>query len=561
MSNPMSETKPNRPRAAAVIWLLIVFAVSFDVAFLWQRAGGAYESEFGGHPDEAAHYVTGLFVRDAVTALPSCVAQKSIAPLKAFGPEAPGGFYEHYPKVALGVWPPGFYAVQTGWTLPFGVSRTSVLLLMAALAGGVGVLLYRVVRVEFGAFAGFIAAIVWLSAPLIRTYYGMVMAEMLCTLTMFGATIFWGRFLDETRMRDAVCFGLLAAAAILTKGTGLALAVMVLLSLPLTRRWSVLRNRATWVSAAIVAIIAGPWTWYFRKTGAQVGGWADNSGGTSLAFIREALPYYGGHLALAMGYAVLAFAVVGMCSRIFGRGPRVGRWAALASLVFGVLIFQCLLPVGFEERHIISATPALVVFAVVGVVWVARLPRIRATEEAAQPQREWLWLVLLVLLSFPVFAMARVQKGCAGFAPLADWLLAQSPKARVLVCSDAVGEGMFISEVAMLDERPGMTIERASKSLVAKESQSWKGDNPLPRFDDAKLLAHLTSAKIEYIILDSAIPDRRRKDYHDQLTRVIESNAPNFWKVLESPITRDGEPMYRPLRLYRVKDAKNLILK
>ncbi len=549
----MPDSTPTRPRLTALVWLVIVFAVAFDVAFLWQRASGAYASEFGAHPDEAAHYVTGLFVRDAVTTLPSCVSQKSIAPLKAFGPEAPDGFYAHYPKVALGVWPPAFYAVQTAWTLPFGVSRTSLLLLMASIAGAIGVVMYRVVKPEFGTFAGFVAALLWLSAPLVRTHYGMIMAETLSTLTMFGATVFWGRYLDEKRMRDAVWFGLLAAAAILTKGTGLALALMVVFSILLTRRWAVVRQKATWLAAFLVALIAGPWTWFFRKAGTQVGGWADNSGGGSLAFTMEAIPFYARHLALATGFAVIGFALVGMAARVFGKSERSGRWTALTSLVAAVFVFQCLMPVGHEARHIISATPALVVLAIAGAAWIAQLPRFRAMDERAQPQRVAMWVVLLVLLTVPMFAMRPVHKEHTGFAPIAEWLIAQPKKSRVLVCSDAMGEGMLISELAMRDNRPGITVERGSKSLVDPKGRTWEGNNLRERFDDAQLLAYLLAGKIEFIVLDSAVPERRRAGYHDQLARVIEQNSPNFWLIQESPITRDAEPMYRPLRLFRTK--------
>ena len=557
----MSDFKKSHPRLAAALWLLIVFALAFDVAFLWQRASGAYTSEFGAHPDEAAHYVTGLFVRDAITAVSSTISQRSTAPLKAFGPAAPGGFYEHYPKVALGVWPPGFYVAQSAWTLPFGVSRTSILILMAMLAGGVGVLMYRILRPEFGVFAGFLGLLLWLCAPLVRTFYGMVMAEMLSTFLMLSATIFWGRYLDEGRTSDAVRFGLLAAIAILTKGTGLALVLMVVFSILLAKKWNVFRCPGPWIAAGLVAFIAGPWTWYFRKAGTQVGGWADNSGGSSLSFTLAALPYYARHLALATGFAVIAFAVVGIYARVVRRGSRNGRWTAIASLVFGVFIFQCLIPVGLESRHIISATPALVLLAVAGAVWVARLPRFRASLETAQPRRDGMWVAILALLSLPILALAHVEKAFTGFGPIADWLVVQAPRARILVCSDAVGEGMFISEVTMLDKRPGLTVERASKTLVSEEGRTWEGNNLRTRFDDAKLLEYLSAGKIDYIVLDSAVPDRKRSGYHDQLARVIETNQSRFWRVLENPIVRDGEAMYRPLRLFRVTDGAKPISK
>ena len=536
---------------------MIVFALGFDVAFLWQRAGGAYESEFGAHPDEAAHYVTGLFVRDAVTTIPEVVQSRSFAQMKAFGPDAPDGFYAHYPKVALGVWPPGFYVVQTAWTLPFGVSRTAILLLMAALASGVGVLIFHSLRREFGMLSGAIGSLLWLSAPLIRMHYGMVMAEMLCAFTMFAATIFWGRFLDARKTRDAALFGLFAAAAILTKGTGLALALMVVFSILVSRKLAILRDRGTWIGAMIVAIVAGPWTWYFRNAGTQVGGWSDNSGGFSLDFTLRAIPFYARHIVLATGIAIAVLAIIGVYARCVKSGENRGRWAAFASLVFGVYVFQCLIPVGDESRHIIAATPALVVLAFGGLEWLLLESRLLSVGSISTGKKRALLAALVVLLSMPVFAMTRVKKDTAGFAMLAEWIVANAPNSRVLVCSDAEGEGMFISEIAMRDARPGITVERGSKSLVDPKGRTWDGRNLKERFDAEGLMKYIGSGKIDFLVLDSAVPERRRVSYHDQVTRVVEDNQLEFWKVLESPITRAGEAMYRPLRLFSIRGKKN----
>jgi hypothetical protein len=557
----MSDTTQTKMRLTSTWWLLVAFVLAFDIAFLFQRVTGAYESEFGAHPDEAAHYVTGLFVRDAVTTLPGCIAQKSIVPLKAFGPDAPGGFYAHYPKVALGVWPPGFYAVQTAWTLPFGVSRTSVMLLMATLAASIALLIFRFVRREFGLVPAIVAGTLWLALPLARLHYSMVMGEILSTLCMFSAAILWGRYLDAFRARDAVYFALLASLAILTKGTGLALALMVIFSLLLSRKWSVLSMRYTWIAAAMVAIIAGPWTWYFRKAGTQVGGWADNSGGLSVSFTLEAIPYYLRNLGLAVGIAVAAFSLIGMIARSLDRGPNSGRWSSQTALVFAVFIFQCILPVGHEARHIISATPSIVVLAIEGIARVASLPGFRASESSGQPRRIAAFSLILAVLSVPTIALTSVQKSCGGFVPIAEWLMSQPKKSRVLVCSDSEGEGMFISEIAMRDKRPGFSIERGSKSLVDPKGRTWEGAGLKPKFDDTALLEYLRSGKIEFIVLDSAVPEKRRTDYHDQLNRVIDQNSSSFWKVLESPIVRDGEPMHRPLTLFRVKDAQQLLMK
>ena len=106
---------PNdEPRDSHRLCVFLGFAVTL------QALSGAYAVDFAGNPDEPAHYVTGVMVRDYLAAFPW-------QPPMTFA----RNFYSHYPIVAIGHWPPMFYVVQAAWTLPFGVSRLSVLLLMA----------------------------------------------------------------------------------------------------------------------------------------------------------------------------------------------------------------------------------------------------------------------------------------------------------------------------------------------------------------------------------------------------------------------------------------------
>src|SRR5215471_5652765 len=71
--------------------------VLFGLALFLQWLGGAYHNEFAGYPDEGAHFVTGLMLRDIV-------AQRQLTSLQQFAEN----YYLHYPKVALGHWPPFF---------------------------------------------------------------------------------------------------------------------------------------------------------------------------------------------------------------------------------------------------------------------------------------------------------------------------------------------------------------------------------------------------------------------------------------------------------------------
>lgn len=518
-------------------WIIagIVLVLAFDLAFFWQRMGQAYQSEFGAHPDEAAHYVTGLFVRDALVMAGHYAATGCQGSPITVGKEFADAYYAHYPKIGLGVWPPFFYLVQSAWTLPFSPSRTSVLLLLCALAALVAGQLFRALREEFGVWPAALGAALWLSLPLVRNGYGMVMAETLSTVLMFGAVLAFGDFLDREKRGDVLRFGLLASLAILTKGTGLALVIAAPLALLFTRRFHLLKRPALWCAVLLVAVLAGPWTVATSHLGK--GGWLEPH--PSWHFTREALPYYAVKFGLSLGFAVILFGV-GALVKARACPAHRGRWAAAAAFIVSVLVFQSIAPVGLEARHLIPVIPAALMFVVAGFAALATALK--------RPVLAGL-LGVLVLASV---VLPFATKGCAGFAPIAATVLRETATEEVtLVSSDARGEGMFIAEVAMHEARPGHVIQRASKALA---SSAWSGGGYAPAFaDEAALLAFLTSGKIHYLVLDDSVPEAKRCTHHDQLKRVVEQHPERFVTMASSEITRGGEPQLAPVRLYKIQ--------
>ena len=529
---------PCVPRKKPRAWVVacIVFVLAFDLAFFWQRTGDAYVSEFGAHPDEAAHYVTGLFVRDALVTAGHYAAGGFHGSPVQIGKEFADTYYAHYPKIGLGVWPPFFYLVQSAWTLPFSPSRASVLLLLCALAAAVATQLFRVLREEYGILPAVLGAALWLSLPLVRNGYGMVMAETLSAGLMFGAVLAFGDFLDREQKGDAFRFGLLAALAILTKGTGLALALAAPLALLFTRRWHLLKRPALWMAVLLVVALAGPWTWATRHLGA--GGWEEPS--PSWHFTAQALPYYAVKFGLGLGVAGLLLFGIGTFVKVRATSGSRGRWAAAGAFVVSVVVFQSLAPVGLEARHLIPLLPAAIMFAVAGFVALT-----------ASWQRQSL-VAALGLLVVAGSVLPLEKKGCRGFEPLAKTVLtAAGPNEVTLVSSEARGEGMFIAEVAMRERRPGHIIQRASKTLA---SSAWSGRGYAPQYPtEEALLAFLTGGKIQYLVLDDAIPEAKRCAHHDLLKRVVEGHADRFRLLEESAIIRGGEPQLAPVRLYKVQ--------
>ena len=115
---------------------LVVAAVVYTVVILaMQWAGGAFQAEFCGASDEAAHYVTSLLIRDYAGLWPHPQPMPWAVQ-----------YYIHYPKVALGHWPPVYFVGQAAWWLLFPSSRTSAMLFNAAVALAVVLVFFLLAR-------------------------------------------------------------------------------------------------------------------------------------------------------------------------------------------------------------------------------------------------------------------------------------------------------------------------------------------------------------------------------------------------------------------------------
>src|SRR5438309_4796035 len=125
------------------VWLLLLAAV-----VCLQLVSGAYRGEFGGYPDEPAHYVTSLMLRDYV------VHFHFESPLR-FAED----YYHHYPKVAFGHWPPFFYIVQAAWMGLFSAARASVRLQIACTTALLGFGIFREAGRLFSAPVAFVGAL------------------------------------------------------------------------------------------------------------------------------------------------------------------------------------------------------------------------------------------------------------------------------------------------------------------------------------------------------------------------------------------------------------------
>ena len=501
-----------------------LFGLCFCLVLVLQWRGEAFRSEFGGSPDEPAHYVTGLMVHDYLAAgLPS-------GPL-----EYARSYYRHYPKVGLGHWPPFFYVIQGVWGLVFGPSKISLMVLMAAITGVLATVLGDGISREYSPGAGVCMAVIMTTQPAVAEYSRMLMAETLMALLVLLAVLAWGSYLETERWQAAAWFGLWSTLALLTKGTGIALALVPPLSVLLTRRWRLARRFSFWLPAIVVVVFAGPW--YLLAPDAQHESVA-RFGGLQFIGVRILGTLAGWPRMLGVIPTLAGIAGILMWVFRIRRGAPGSKWQAAACILASSYI--CRLMIGaWEERHLLSTLPVLFMFACAPAAWLFSVP--------LKPLHKWV-KVLLAGAATAAVATANIYalppKAQFGFVEAAQHLTS-APRLReavFLVCSDSAGEGMLISEVAMRERRPGHVILRASKVL---SSSDFMGGRYRSLFDNqASVLQYLDSVPVGIVIID----DAGRKLPHGSLLAETMRDHPEKWE-LESRYSLSRRP--REILVYR----------
>ncbi len=531
------DANPSLPTVPRQTWIVAVALAFWLVAMALQWASRAYQQEFGAHADEPAHFVTGLMVRDYL--------------LSGFhwGPMTyANDYYQHYPKVALGNWPPGFYVMQSVWTLVLGVSRPSMLIFMALLAALVASMIFAALRRWIGTGWAVLAGGFWLLLPLTRLHTSQVMVDLPVVLPCLAAMLLWLKWMQRPRPGVMLLFSLMAAAGILTKGNALSLILVPLGAITATGQWKLLKRIAPWLGVAGIALMAGPWTWHFRDVARA--GWdqarptLDYTGLASVFFARATVQ--------AVGLVAFLFAVWGAWSSLRPARPLALRALAGACVgqIVGCYVLQLVIPCGLEDRHLLPATTALVILLAMGAHDLYQ--RLRAVGV-----RQW-WSTaivgLIIIGPFGLWTFSAAIKSCSGFGPAAAMLLSFPPAQRILVCSDAIGEGQCISELAMREPvRPAHTIVRASKLLA---SSTWSGGDYKLRVGSQKELVKLLKDQgIVWVVVDSAVGAGARQAHHDLMERLGQTLALRGQRIYRGDSERNQRRYVGAIGVYYLSPA------
>lgn len=470
-------------------------AALFFLAFLvvstgFQISSGAWRSDFGGHADEAAHVVTSLMVRDYLAG----GFLKTPHPMRFAE-----SYYQRFPKVALGHYPPAFYLGAAIPLLPFrdGAALLGFMNLVGAATSLVLWILGR--RLLGGDAPGAAVAILYLLLPQTRTYTAIVMSDLLLVFFCLLAAVSFTRFLEKKRSSDSLWFGLWAAAAILTKGSGIGLAVLPPLALVLCGNWSLFGNPRLWLAPLPVLVFALPWILFTMGITAE--GMQEKRG---LDWMIGALPFYGRAGVGELGWIAmiaLAASLIFLPLRRLGRPGSIGPLeAVLWALLVSGLAVPLFVPAGLDERYLMPVVPPALLL---GIAMAKRL---------VGGLREIVGLVAVVatVVLILVEVWRPVQKSFTGAGEVVEAVLQEAAPsegareiAHVLVISSAGGEGALVAAAA-LGGREELAVARGTKILA---SSDWVGRGYRTTFGTPEeFLRILSENEIRYLVIDPADP-------------------------------------------------------
>ena len=497
--------------------LVIISAFLLIILFL-QFLSGAYSSEFGGYPDEPAHYVTSVMVRDFL------LHGTWTEPIK-YAQE----YYKHYPKVAFGHWPPLLYAVQGTWMMIFSESRASLLVELAVTSALAAYLLFFTVSKYFSGIAGFVSAGLLICLPIFQVYFDEEMAESLLLVTTFSSAIFFTRYLEQKRWQDNLWFAVFCSLAILTKGNGWALALIPPIALVLTRDWWVLKKPSFWISVPVVAGLCLPWQ--MLTLGMAQRGWTGGSK-PSIAYTFQALGEFAVITKDLVGWAVILLAVIGFWTKVilpFRLKNVQPIFAVMTGLIVSMWVFHSVVPAGVEGRKMVNALPALLVFAVAGVQSLSQFVSQKVARGQLSLPRSYgiVTATAVVLFALQTFTIPRETH--IGYTELSGFI-EDRPELKnsvILVSSDRDGEGLLVSELAMRDRRPEHTILRATKLL---SNSDWTGQvsEELCK-TSTDVMRILDQQRVTAVVLDT-FPERTHYLHNDLLVQALRS-APGSWQL------------------------------
>lgn len=515
MTSPRQNLSSQKSLAGKLPGWLLMFVASATILLTFAWFAGAFNSDLGGDPDEAAHAVTALMVRDY---LKDGLGTHPMTFAKSY--------YEDFPRVALGHYPPLYYLLTAPLLLP--VPSVNLLLVLQSLTlAGLATLTYRIGTRFLPPLMAAAAGLGLLALPVGLKLALHVMSDILLAFFCLWAALLWAWYLRAPSIKRALLWGCVAAAAILTKGSAMGLCLLPPLGALLAGRWRLVFSWSWWYAALPVAVLAGPWMLYSTKISKE--------GMTKLSpvqYFLEAVPFHLKAAPMVYGWPLAFFATLGLVIGLLQCWKRKSAFtpeaAALAAMSCGMLAVLLLVPVGLSMRYMLTLAPPVLLLA---AAWIESIAW-RA------PAAAWVKALLLVGISFGALGQADIppSKDVHGFAYAVIRSIIPGPagdsrKQHWLVVSDPQGEGAIVAAGAFHSWKRSPSLLRMLRGSKALSTSDWMGrDYTQAATTEAGMLDLLDKLKVDRVFLDlSVAPEMRRE--HELLLEKTLAGATGRWTL------------------------------
>ena len=135
----------------------------------------------------------------------------------------------------------------------------SALVLVAITSTLLAYVIFRTMHARFGLALALTSAVWFVMLPTVQRTTSSVLLDVACTLFILSAAVVFGRYLDSRRWQDAMLFGILASAAMLTKNNAVALAFLPPIAIAMSRQWFIFKRWSLWSVPLLVCVICLPW--------------------------------------------------------------------------------------------------------------------------------------------------------------------------------------------------------------------------------------------------------------------------------------------------------------
>lgn len=457
------------------IWLLFLCLLLF-----MQYRGGAFTADLALDPDEPAHAVSSLVVRDYIA--------------QAF-PHDPlpfaWNFYAHYSKVSIGHWPPLFYLLEAIWMLLLGRNPVALLLFVTLCGATLIASVYFEVRRRASTAAAIVSVAILMSTRMFHQVLCGVRPDLLLALFVFWAAVHCGEYMRFGARKNRNLFLAFFATALLVHGRGAALILLPFILLPLRPKFTAWK----WLTAgAVVPFLFLVPQYLHQAPPNSIAAFPPRTKEFFLSTVFltgwpwKSLNVDG--VALVAGWPWAVLAAFGLLL-VFRKGGEQQFWAAMAGLFVSSLGFYVLVPVPLDYRFLL--TPAEVVAVLAG----------GALEVLLQSNLRYRRPVRMVLcgvtVAWTIFAVAHMeQKPNLGYRRLVASCLFCGNDV-VLIAGDETNEGGLIVEASLSDPYRVHTVLRASKLLA---TSGWTGWNRRPIYTSSTEVLHsLDQAHVSLILV------------------------------------------------------------